>query len=82
MNKYIYRTIEESLNKIIGMFPVIMVTGPRQVGKTTLLNKLEATSDKKINFVSLDNTFIRAQANEDPELFLRTHECPLIIDEF
>lgn len=59
-----------------------MITGPRQVGKTTLLNYLSSISKEKINFISLDDMIIRAQANEDPELFLRTHETPLIIDEF
>ena len=82
MNKYKTRTIETSLNSLIGKCPVIMITGPRQVGKTTLLNHLVATSNEKINYVSLDNLLIRSQAVEDPELFLRNYETPLIIDEF
>lgn len=82
MNKYKTRTIEKSLNSLIDKCPVIMITGPRQVGKTTLLNHLVDISDKKINYVSLDNILIRAQAIEDPELFLRNYETPLIIDEF
>ena len=82
MQKYRTRTIEKSLNNLIGKCPVIMVTGPRQVGKTTLLNHLVATSKNKINYISLDNILIRTQAIEDPELFLRTYEPPLIIDEF
>lgn len=82
MNKYKTRTIEKSLNALINNCPVIMVTGPRQVGKTTLLNHLVATSNEKINYVSLDNVLIRSQAMEDPELFLRSYETPLIIDEF
>ena len=82
MNKYKTRTIEKALNSLIGNCPVIMVTGPRQVGKTTLLNHLVATSEEKINYVSLDNLLIRSQAVEDPELFLRNYETPLIIDEF
>ena len=82
MNKYKTRTIEKSLNSLIGKCPVIMITGPRQVGKTTLLNHLVATSTEKINYVSLDNLLIRNQAIEDPELFLRNYETPLIIDEF
>ena len=82
MNKYKTRTIETSLNSLIGNCPVIMITGPRQVGKTTLLNHLVATSKEKINYVSLDNLLIRSQAIEDPELFLRNYETPLIIDEF
>lgn len=82
MNKYKTRTIETSLNSLIGKCPVIMITGPRQVGKTTLLNHLVATSEEKINYVSLDNILLRSQAAEDPELFLRKYETPLIIDEF
>ena len=82
MEKYKTRTIEKSLNALINTCPVIMITGPRQVGKTTLLNHLVATSKEKINYISLDNLLIRSQAIEDPELFLRTYETPLIIDEF
>lgn len=79
---YVSRTMEKTMEKFIGKYPVIMVTGPRQVGKTTLLNYLKLKSSKKINYVTLDDMLIRTQANEDPELFLRTHEAPLIIDEF
>ncbi len=82
MKKYKNRTIENSLNSLIDNCPIIMITGPRQVGKTTLLNHLASISDKKINYVSLDNLLIRNQAIEDPELFLRNYETPLIIDEF
>lgn len=82
MQKYKTRTIEKSLNSLIGKFPVIMITGPRQVGKTTLLNHLIVDFNKKINYVSLDDILLRNQAIEDPELFLRTYEAPLIIDEF
>ena len=82
MGNYKNRTIEKSLDSLEGICPVIMVTGPRQVGKTTLLNHLLVNSKQKINYVSLDNLLIRSQAKEDPELFLRTYEAPLIIDEF
>lgn len=80
--KYVTRTIEKSLNSMIGNFPVIMITGPRQVGKTTVLNHLLESSSQKINYVTLDNLLLRAQAIEDPELFLRSYDTPLIIDEF
>ena len=43
MEKYKTRTIEKSLNFLIDKCPVIMIAGPRQVGKTTLLNHLKAT---------------------------------------
>lgn len=79
---YVSRTMEKTIKKFIGKYPVIMVIGPIQVGKTTLLNYLKLKSSKKINYVTLDDMLIRTQANEDPELFLRTHEAPLIIDEF
>ena len=82
MEKYKTRTIEKSLNALINTCPVIMITGSRQVGKTTLLNHLVATSKEKINYISLDNLLIRSQAIEDQELFLRTYETTLIIDEF
>ena len=82
MSKYINRTIEKDFNKMIDTYPVIMVTGPRQVGKTTLLNYIRYDLGKKINFVTLDNLSFRTQANEDPELFLRNFDTPLIIDEF
>ncbi|MBQ9011767.1 MAG: ATP-binding protein [Bacilli bacterium] len=80
--EYINRTIENTIDKYIGIYPVIMITGPRQVGKTTLLNHLATKEKEKINYITLDDMLIRTKANEDPELFLRTHEPPLIIDEF
>ncbi len=80
--KYVNRTMEKTLKKFIGNYPVILITGPRQVGKTTLLNYLSSTSKKKINYVTLDDKIVSAQASADPELFLRMHETPLVIDEF
>lgn len=80
--KYISRNIEEKLFSMIDNYQVIMITGPRQVGKSTLLNYISRKLDRKINRVTLDNLILRSQAKEDPELFLRTHETPLIIDEF
>lgn len=83
MSQYITRTMEKSVKKIEKEFPVIMITGPRQVGKTTLLNMIIRNDEKrKINYVSLDDLNIRSLAIEDPELFFRTYEPPLIIDEF
>ncbi len=80
--KYIRRTIEEKLTKMIDNYQVIMITGPRQVGKSTLLSFISKNINKKINKVTLDDIILRTQAQEDPELFLRTHETPIIIDEF
>ncbi len=80
--KYISRTIEEKLFTMIDKYQVIMITGPRQVGKSTLLNYISRKLNKNINKVTLDDLILRNQAKEDPELFLRTHDTPLIIDEF
>lgn len=82
MNKYITRTIEKTLCKIADSFPVVMITGPRQVGKTTLLSMINSTKFTSLNYISLDDINVRALAIEDPELFLRTYKTPLIIDEF
>ena len=75
---YYARTIEPTIKKINETFPVLIVTGPRQVGKTTLLTRL-AREDRKI--VSLDNPTIRAFAKTEPELFLQRYAPPVLIDE-
>ena len=80
--KYINRSIQLKLNEMNGNFPVILLTGARQTGKSTLLEYIRNSGNKKINYVTLDNLIERANAIEDPENFLRTHETPLIIDEF
>lgn len=79
---YIKRNIEEKVISMSKQFPVIMITGPRQVGKSTLLNYI--SNNEKINatYVTLDNIRNRTLAIEDPELFLETYKPPLIIDEF
>lgn len=80
--EYINRTIEKKIYEMKGTFPVILVTGVRQSGKSTLLEYINNSSKVKINYVTLDNMIERSNAIEDPENFLRAHETPLIIDEF
>ena len=80
--KYIQRTMEEKLISMINNYQVIMITGPRQVGKSTLLSYISNKAGIKINRVTLDDIVLREQARSNPELFLRTYERPLIIDEF
>ena len=75
---YYSRAIESTLRNINDTFPVLLVTGPRQVGKTTLLTKM-AESNRTI--VSLDNPTVRLLAKEDPELFLQRYKPPVLIDE-
>lgn len=78
---YITRGMESRLEYLSKHFPVVMVCGARQVGKTTLLKKLGEKSEKKINYITLDYPNIRVLAKEDPELFLQQYQTPLIIDE-
>lgn len=78
MNHYIKRLLEKDIIKNSKSFPVILVCGPRQVGKTTILEKL---SSSQANYVSLDDPLERKNAKEDPSLFLENHKTPLIIDE-
>jgi len=72
------RTIETNLRSISGTFPVLVLTGPRQVGKTTLLQSMAEPGRK---YVALDNPTDRALAKSEPELFLQRYSPPVIIDE-
>ncbi len=75
----IERTIKKALLLNIESYPVTLVTGARQVGKSTLCYELK--KELNYNYVSLDNMDERQLANEDPKFFLLKHKAPLIIDE-
>lgn len=76
--KYIRRSLEPVLKRAVREFPVVIVTGPRQSGKTTLLKHLFAGS---YTYVSLESPDIRAAAGEDPRGFLAMYPPPCILDE-
>ncbi|MCM1081977.1 MAG: ATP-binding protein [Clostridium sp.] len=81
---YIKRAAEDTIARISKMFPVLLVTGPRQVGKTTLLQKL-AKEQKELGvnrkYVTLDDPDVRYLAKHDPALFMQRYEPPVLIDE-
>ena len=77
--KYISRHLENVVNQVTKEYPVVLITGPRQVGKTTMLQKLMEGTDR--GYVSLDDLNERSIAKSDPELFLQLHKPPVLIDE-
>lgn len=77
--EYISRNLEAVVMQVTKEFPAVLVTGPRQVGKTTMLKKLMEDTDRK--YVSLDDLNERSLAKNDPELFLQAHKPPILIDE-
>jgi predicted AAA+ superfamily ATPase len=74
---YIHRTLEKALKESLGQFPVVLITGPRQSGKSTFLQH----SLKEYNYVTFDDILARNLAESDPILFLKTYAPPLILDE-
>lgn len=78
---YIRRAMEARVKELAGFFPVVLVCGPRQVGKTTLLKQLSESTGKKLDYITLDYPQVRQLAINDPELFLQRYQPPIIIDE-
>ena len=77
--RYIARNLEKVVLEVTKEYPVVLVTCPRQVGKTTMLQKLMEGTDR--NYVSLDDLNERNLAKTDPEMFLQLHKPPILIDE-
>ncbi len=75
---YQQRTIEKAIAKASDFFPVVLISGPRQVGKTTVFKNCEKQAR---TYVSLDNLTHRKMAQTDPELFLKRFSPPVLIDE-
>lgn len=76
---YITRNLESIVIQATKEYPVVLVTGPRQVGKTTMLQKLMEGTNR--GYVTLDDLNERNIAKTDPELFLQLHNPPVLIDE-
>ena len=76
---YITREIERKFLKMNDFFKTVLVTGARQVGKTTMLKHLAEGTNR--TYVSLDNAMVRELAQTDPVLFFQTYKPPILIDE-
>lgn len=76
--EYIKRDLERKIRALIEDYSCILITGPRQVGKTTVLKNL-MTEDRE--YVTLDDLEERKLAKNDPAMFLQLHGLPIFIDE-
>ena len=77
MNSYIKRQAEPTVEKLSKMFGAVLVAGPRQVGKTTMLQKIT----KGINYVTLDDMVVRVGAQEQSGTFFKDNPPPVFVDE-
>ena len=75
---YIKRAIEKTIKKMMNEFPVIVISGARQVGKSTMLQMIK---EDNMNYVTLDDLDARNLALSDPKYFLEQYSYPLLIDE-
>ena len=75
---YIKRDIEDKIISLSKEYSCILITGPRQVGKTTVLRQL---MDDNREYVTLDDMDERSLAKRDPAMFLQIHSTPIMIDE-
>ena len=75
---YIERMLAKEVIKTSKSFKVLLLTGPRQVGKTTLLKSVQ---QRNRSYVSFDDIDIRSTAVEDPAGFVNNLKLPVLIDE-
>lgn len=78
---YINRHMEQCITELSKTWSAILLTGPRQSGKTTMLQKLAKKENIGREYVSLDDLTVREMAKNDPKMFLQIHKPPVIIDE-
>ncbi len=74
---YITRHAEESVRKLAAMFGAVLITGPRQVGKTTMLKRVAS----EVAYVTLDDPLLLAAANEQSGTFFKDNPPPVFVDE-
>lgn len=78
---YISRAIEKTFLAAVQDFKVVLVTGPRQCGKTTMMKKMAEDENRGRKYISLDDFAARKMAVESPNLFLQVYKPPVFIDE-
>lgn len=76
--RYLPRALEEVLRLAARRFPAVVLTGPRQAGKTTTLRR---QLGPRVSYVSLETAETQALAKADPRRFLSEHPSPVILDE-
>ena len=74
---YITRHLETTVSKLSKMFGAILVAGPRQVGKTTMLKEMT----RNINYATMDDLVMRASAQEESGTFFKDNPPPVFVDE-
>ena len=78
---YIKRHMEDQVLELSKTWPALLITGPRQAGKTTMLKNLSQREGIGRGYVSLDDLNLRELAKSDPKMFLQLHKPPVLIDE-
>ena len=79
--EYISRHMESRVLELSKSYAAILLTGPRQAGKTTMLRRLAEKENIGRGYVTLDDLAERDMAKNDPALFLQLHKPPVLIDE-
>lgn len=77
MDKYIKRHAESTVQKLSEMFGAVLVAGPRQIGKTTMLREIAAN----MNYITMDDMMIRAAAQEESSTLFKDFPPPVFVDE-
>lgn len=75
---YYKRTLSPIIERVSKSFPVVLISGPRQVGKSTVFEK---AIDFDRTFISLDDPFVLEAAKSDPSSFFKTYKYPILLDE-
>lgn len=78
---YIPRHLHHIVSQLIHQFPAVMITGARQVGKSTLLKHIAHQQDNDYDYISFDDPMRLEQAQNDPMLFMMNHTGRLVLDE-